>query len=306
LISHHATAASRHGRPLLGAVALSGLILVIELVAGILTNSLALLADAAHVFADTSGMALAFGAIRLANRPASSGRSFGLFRLEIVATIGNALLLLGLAALLTYHAIGRLVSPPAVEGPAVAVVALVALVIDLVALRLLGHGAEESVTIRGAHTEVLGDLFGVTAVLIAGLVIALTGWTQADALATLAVAALIVPRSVGLLRASLDILLEATPEGVDLGEVRSHILEVTGVLDVHDLHAWTITSGMNVLSAHVVVEDDAPPGRVLDDLALCLAHDFDIDHSTFQLETSEHVRWEARNEAARTADGSGS
>jgi cation diffusion facilitator family transporter len=299
LISHHATAASRHGRPLLGAVALSATILGIELVSGVLTNSLALLADAAHVFADTSGMALALGAIRLANRPATTGRSFGLFRIEIVAAIANALLLLGLAALLAYNAIARLVSPPDVLGPAVALVALVALGLDLVALRLLGHGAEESVTIRGAYLEVLGDLFGVTAVLVAGLVIALTGWTQADALATLAVAALIVPRSVGLLRASLDILLEATPEGVELAEVRSHILEVDGVLDVHDLHAWTITSGMNVLSAHVVIEDDAPPGRVLDDLALCLARDFDIDHSTFQLETSEHVNWEARNEASR-------
>jgi cobalt-zinc-cadmium efflux system protein len=301
LISHHATAASRHGERLLGVVALSGLILAIELVAAILTNSLALLADAAHVFADASGMALAFGAIRLANRPATSGRTFGLFRIEIVAAIGNALLLLVMAALLAYHAIGRLISPPDVEGPAVALVAVLALGINLISLRLLGHGAEESVTIRGAYLEVLGDLFGVTAVLVAGLVIALTGWTQADALATLAVAALIVPRSLALVRASLDILLEATPEGVDLAEVRGHFLEVTGVLDVHDLHAWTITSGMNVLSAHVVVEDDAPPGRVLDDLALCLAHDFDIDHSTFQLETSEHVRWEARNEPARSA-----
>ena len=304
MISHHATAASRHGRPLLGAVALSAVILVIELVAGVATNSLALMADAAHVFADTSGMALALGAIRLANRPATSGRTYGFFRLEIVAAIANSILLLGLAGLLAYHAIGRLTAPPAIEGPAVAAVALIALLLDLVALRLLGHGAQESLTIRGAYLEVLGDLFGVTAVLIAGLVIVLTGWTQADALATLVVAALILPRSIGLLRTSLDILLEATPEGVDLGDVRTHILEVTGVLDVHDLHAWTITSGMNVLSAHVVVEDDAPPGRVLDDLALCLASDFDIDHSTFQLETSEHVGWEARNEAARVRDGS--
>ena len=137
--------------------------------------------------------------------------------------------------------------------------------------------------------------WGAVAVLVAGVVILVTGWRQADAVASVVVAILIVPRTVGLLRESMDVLLEATPKGVELAEVERHIREAPGVIDVHDLHAWTITSGMNVVSAHVVLAEDGRPGDVLDHLGRCLADDFDIKHSTFQLETPEHVLWEARS-----------
>ena len=146
---------------------------------------------------------------------------------------------------------------------------------------------------RGAYLEVLGDLLGAGAVLVAGIAIYLTGWRQADAVASIVVGLLIVPRAVSVLRESVDVLLEATPKGVDMAHVRRHILEAPGVSDVHDLHAWTITSGMNVMSAHVVLAADGQPGDVLDHLGQCLSDDFDIAHSTFQLETPEHVRWEA-------------
>jgi cobalt-zinc-cadmium efflux system protein len=288
------SAAGRHTRALIGAIALGSGVLVVELVAGIASNSLALMADAGHMFADVSGLALSLGAIWLAARPRSAGRTFGLYRLEILAAAGNAVLLLGIAGFILFEAVRRLASPPDLEPRIVAVVAALALLTNLVSLRLLSSGRRESLTVRGAYLEVTGDLLGAGAVLVAGLVILATGWRQADAVASILVALLIVPRTLWLLRDSLDVLLEATPKEVDLSQVERHILEAPGVIAVHDLHAWTITSGMNVLSAHVVLADDGSPGDVLDHLGLCLADDFDINHSTFQLETAEHVAWEAR------------
>jgi cobalt-zinc-cadmium efflux system protein len=294
-LDHVPTAAHRHSRRLVWALVISLVILVAEIVAGIASNSLALLADAGHVFADVSGIAFALVAVRLAARPRTDERTFGLYRLEIVAAAANAILLLAIAAFVFYEAIRRLQSPPDVGAGIVTVVAAGVLVANLVSLRILHPGQGESLTIRGAYLEVLGDLFGAGAVLISGLVILATGWTQADAVASMVVAVLIVPRTLGLLRESLDVLLEATPKGVDLDDVRQHILDAPGVSDVHDLHAWTITSGMNVVSAHVVLSADAQPGDVLDHLGACLSDDFDVNHSTFQLETPEHVVWESRS-----------
>jgi cobalt-zinc-cadmium efflux system protein len=282
-----------------GALMVSIGILLVELIAGIASNSLALLADAAHVFADVSGIALALVAVRLAARPRSDARTFGLYRLEIVAAAANAVLLLGIAAFVFYEGLRRLVAPPEVEAGLMTLVAAGAIVANLISVRLLSGGRDESLTVRGAYLEVLGDLLGSTAVLVAGVIVLATGWQQADALASLVVAVLIVPRTVTLLRDSLDVLLEATPRNVDLERVRKRMLEAPGVDDVHDLHAWTITSGMNVVSAHVVLEPDGRPGDVLDFLATCLADDYDVRHSTFQLETAEHVAWEARGAHVR-------
>jgi cobalt-zinc-cadmium efflux system protein len=280
------------------ALLISAAILVAELVAGVAGNSLALLADAGHMFADVAGMGLSLGAIAIASRPRTQGRTFGLYRLEIVAASLNAVVLLGIGIAILVEAFRRLADPSEVRSTLVIAVALLALVANGASLRFLGHGREASLNIRAAYVEVFGDLLGAGAVLVAGAVIALTGWHQADALASILIAILIVPRTVALLRDSIDVLLEATPKGVDMAEVERHILEAPGVRDVHDLHAWTITSGMNVVSAHVVLGPEALPGDVLDHLGRCLSDDFDIDHSTFQLETAEHVRWEA--EAAMT------
>jgi cobalt-zinc-cadmium efflux system protein len=171
------------------------------------------------------------------------------------------------------------------------------LVINLIGLALLHRGRSDSLNVKGAYLEVLGDAFGSLAVLVAGLVILTTGWVFADTLASLAIGFLVVPRAWHLLREALDVLLEAAPRGVDLDDVRSHILAVDGVLGVHDLHAWTITSGLPVLSAHVVVTDAALQaghgGRVLDALCSCLGSHFDVEHCTFQLEAETHADHEA-------------
>jgi cobalt-zinc-cadmium efflux system protein len=292
-VDHSHSAASRHRTHLASTLGISVVVLAAEVVAGIASNSLALLADAGHVFADISGMAVSLVAIWLAARPRSDGRTFGLYRLEILAATANGLLLLAISVVILVAGVRRFVAPPAIEAPLVVVVAAFALAANVISLRLLTPGRRESLNVRGAYLEVLGDLLGAGAVLVAGIVIYLTGWRQADAVASIVVGLLIVPRAVSVLRESVDVLLEATPKGVDMAHVREHILEAPGVSDVHDLHAWTITSGMNVMSAHVVLAADGQPGDVLDHLGQCLSDDFDIAHSTFQLETPEHVRWEA-------------
>jgi cobalt-zinc-cadmium efflux system protein len=298
-VAQSRSAAGRHAGSLRAAIAIGVVLLVVELVAGIAANSLALLADAGHAFADVTGIAFSLVAIRLASRPPTDTRSFGLRRLEIVAAAANSVLLLLIAIFIAIEAVRRFLAPPEVQGGIVIAIAAIALVANGFSLRLLAPGQRESLVVRGAYLEVAGDLFGSAAVLIAGLVIVVTGWYQADAVASLVVAILIVPRTVTLLRDSIDVLLEATPKGIDMADVERHIREAPGVVDVHDLHAWTITSGINVVSAHVVLGEDAKPGDILDHLALCLSADFDINHSTFQLETPEHVLWEARADQAQ-------
>jgi len=274
-------------------------IFVIEVVGGVLSNSLALLADAGHVFTDVFGIGLALAAIWLAGRPATSGRSFGFLRLEIFAAVANALLLFAVAAYVLYEAWRRLQAPPEVTSALMLAVAVIGLAANAVSLFLLRDAHQDSLNMRGAYLEVVGDLAGSIAVIVAALVIAATGWTQADAVASAVIGLMILPRTWTLLREALDVLLEATPKGIDLEVVRGHILEAPGVADVHDLHAWTITSGMNVVSAHVVLEEGAKSGDILDHLGMCLSDDFDIKHSTFQLETPEHVQWEARGKQAQ-------
>lgn len=293
------SAAHQHRRGLAGALALGLAVVVVELAAGILGNSVALLADAGHALADVSGLGLAAVAIWIANRRTSAERSFGLYRVEILAAALNAVLLLGIAGFVTWEGFARLQAPETVDSGLMIVVAIAALAANVGALVFLHGGQATSLTMRAAYLEVLGDALGSAAVLVAGIVVALTGYRGADGLAAIAIGFMILPRTWRLLRDSLDVLLEATPKDVDLAEVRRHILEADGVADVHDLHAWTITSGMNVVSAHVVLRPDADPARLIDHLSDCLAGDFDIDHSTFQLETPEHVLWEGRAERIR-------
>jgi cobalt-zinc-cadmium efflux system protein len=278
-----------------GALLLSVAIFAVELVAGIAANSVALLADASHVLADSFGLAIAAGAVWLANLRTDEDRSFGMYRVEILAAVLSAVLLFAIAAFVIWEGVQRLLQPEDVQSNLMIVVAAVALGVNLIALALLRRGQKASLTMRGAYLEVLGDALGAATVLIAGVVIALTGLHGADGLAAILIGLLILPRTWWLLRDSLDVLLESAPKDIDIADVRRHILETPGVAAVHDLHAWTITSGMNVVSAHVVLNDDADPGSLIDHLSDCLAGDFDIAHSTFQLETPEHVLWEGRS-----------
>ena len=241
---------------------------------------------------DAAGLILALLAIRIGRRPATPERSFGYARVEILAAVANAVILFVVAAVILVEALGRIGSPPEVlAGPMLAIAAM-GLVVNVVAIRLLHAGAQRSLNLRGAYLEVLGDMFGSVAVLVAGIVILVTGWTPIDTIASVLVALLIVPRTWSLLREATDVLLQATPRGVDLGEVRTHLLGAAGVVDIHDLHAWTLTSGKHVVSAHVVIEAAADPPSVLDELCRCLSDDFDFEHSTIQLESIDRQRLE--------------
>ena len=281
-------------RRLLLALALSGLVLVGEVVGALLTGSLALLADAGHVLTDMAGLSFAALAVTFAARPATPQRTFGYYRLEILAAVANGVLLLGVAAAVLVEAARRWSGTPDVAAGGMTAVAAVGLVANLLALRVLK--GDDSLHVRGAYLEVLGDVLGSAAVVVAGVVLATTGWQRVDVLASAFVALLILPRTWGLLREAVDVLLEATPRGVDLDQVRAHILDTAGVLDAHDLHAWTISSGLPVLSVHVVVTDEAladgGAGQVLDALCACLAEHFDVEHCTFQLEPASHAAHE--------------
>ena len=283
----HSAAAAHRGR-LAVVFAVTLVVLVVELVGAAFSGSLALLADAGHVLADGAGVGLALLAIRFAARPATPQRTFGYYRLEILAAVVNAVLLFGVAGFVLVEAWRRLTEPPAVASGLMLAVAAVGLVANAVSLWLLRDGQKTSLNMRGAYLEVWGDLLGSVAVLAAAAVIALTGFRVADPIASAVIAVAILPRTWRLLREAVDVLLEAAPKGVDLGELRRHLVETPGVTDVHDLHAWTITSGLPVVSVHVVLERDADAGQVLDGLGACLAGHFDIEHSTFQLEQPEH------------------
>jgi cobalt-zinc-cadmium efflux system protein len=295
--AHGVTAGGAHRRRLTVVLGLTLVVLVAEVVGAVLSGSLALLADAGHMATDAAGIALALGAVTLAQRPARGRRTFGWQRIEILAAVANGLLLLGVAGYVLVEAVLRIGEPTEISSELMLVVAGAGLVVNLVSLALLHRGRTDSLNVKGAYLEVLGDTFGSVAVLVAGVVILTTGWAFADTLASLAIGFLVVPRAWHLLREALDVLLEAAPRGVDLDDVRAHVLGVDGVLGVHDLHAWTITSGLPVLSAHVVVSDAALQaghgGQVLDALCSCLGSHFDVEHCTFQLEAETHADHEA-------------
>jgi cobalt-zinc-cadmium efflux system protein len=294
---HHGgtgSAAQQHRGRLLVALGISLTVLVGEVVGALLTGSLALLADAGHVLTDAVGVGLALLAVWFAARPANARRTFGYYRMEILTAVANAVILLGVALFVLVEAVRRIGDPPEVRAGPMLVVALLGLVANLVGLLVLRRGQGESLLVRGAYLEVLGDLLGSAAVVVAALVIRFTGWQLADPVASALIGLLILPRTVALLRDAVNVLLEATPAGIDTDRVRAHMLRVPGVADVHDLHVWTITSGMPAMSAHVVIEDPGTPdgGPVLDALGGCLGDHFDVRHCTFQLEPRGHAAHE--------------
>ncbi|MFE5833301.1 cation diffusion facilitator family transporter [Streptomyces sp. NPDC056488] len=273
-------------------------VMVVEIVGGVVADSLALIADAAHMATDAVGLAMALLAIHFANRPPSGNRTFGYARAEILAALANCLLLLGVGGYVLFEAIQRFLEPAETKGGLAIAFAVVGLVANVISLTLLMRGQKESLNVRGAYLEVLADALGSVTVIVAAGIILITGWQYADPIASLVIGLMIVPRTVKLLRETLDVLLEAAPKGVDMAEVRAHILALPGVEDVHDLHAWTITSGMPVLSAHVVVDqgalDSVGHEKMLHALQGCLGSHFDVEHCTFQLEPVGHAEHEAR------------
>lgn len=288
------TAAMRHRGRLVAALALTASLMVVQAIAGALTGSLALLADAGHMLSDSLGLAIALIAVNLAARPATTRWTFGLQRAEVLAALVNGVVLAVIGVSVLVQGIARWSNPGEVHGTGMLVVGAIGLVGNVIALRLLMPGKDESLNLRGAYLEVLGDLLGSVAVVSAAVVIALTGWWRADAVASLLIGVLILPRAFSLLRDVAAVLLEGAPHDVSVATVREHLLAVPGVVAVHDLHAWTITSGVPVLSAHIVVDDGAATVAgacsVLDALQECLHGHFDVEHSTLQIESVTHNR----------------
>jgi cobalt-zinc-cadmium efflux system protein len=299
--SHEVTATNAHRKRLIVVLVITVAVLIAEVIGGLLAGSLALVADAGHMLTDSTGLIMALIAASLATRAATVKRTFGLQRAEVLAALGNALLLVAVAVWVLIMAVDRLRTPVEIQSGLMLIVAVVGLLANLAALLVLRPAQSKSLNMRGAYLEVFGDLIGSIAVIIAAVLIMITGWTPIDAIASLAIVMLIIPRAWSLLREVVDVLLEATPRGVDLDEVREHIMRVRGVVDVHDLHAWTITSGVPVLSAHVIVDQacisEGRSGEVLDRLGECLGGHFDVSHCTFQLEPVGHQEHEAAHHA---------
>ncbi|MFJ9893257.1 cation diffusion facilitator family transporter [Streptomyces sp. NPDC091280] len=292
------TAASAYRGRLRVALGITLTVMVVEVVGGLLADSLALIADAAHMATDALGLGMALLAIHFANRPAAGNRTFGYARAEILAALANCLLLLGVGGYVLYEAVQRFVEPADTRGGLTVVFGLVGLVANMISLTLLVRGQRESLNVRGAFLEVAADALGSLAVIVSALVVLTTGWQAADPIASLAIGLMIVPRTLKLLRETLDVLLESAPKDVDMREVRAHLLALDGVEDIHDLHAWTITSGLPVLSAHVVVGSDVLNAigneKMLHELQGCLGDHFDVAHCTFQLEPGGHAEHEAK------------
>ncbi|MFJ9553158.1 cation diffusion facilitator family transporter [Nocardiopsis sp. NPDC101807] len=288
---HAITAGAANSGRLALVLAMMVAVAAVQVVGAAYSGSLALLADAGHTVTDSFGVALALAAVWIASRPATSRRTFGYQRAEILAAAVNALVLFLLCGFIVVEAVDRLRSPAEVSGPGMVAVAAFGLVANIAALFVLRSGAKDSLNVKGAYLEVMSDALASVGVIVGGVAVWLTGWGRIDTLVSLGIAAVIVPRAWSLLREAVHILLEATPEGMDLTEVRDHLLGHPAVLDVHDLHAWTITSGVPVMSAHVVVAEEhlRDTGRMLDELHACLTGHFDVEHSTLQLEPPGHA-----------------
>jgi cobalt-zinc-cadmium efflux system protein len=279
-------------RSLLLALGLLSAFLLVEVLMAVLSNSLALFADAGHMLTDVAALGMSAWAIRLARRPPQGRWTFGLKRAEILSAAVNGVTLLAIALLIAVEAIQRLVTPRHVDGGVVLTVAVLGAVVNVLVGWILSRADRTSLNIRGAYLHIITDLFAFIATAVAGLVIVVTRWEWADAVASMFVVALMLVTSWGLLRDAGKILLQASPDNLDLTHVRGHLVDVDHVLDVHDLHAWTVTSGQTTLSAHVVVEehcfDRGHAPQILDALQQCLIDHFDIEHATFQLEPPTH------------------
>ena len=288
---HAAGRAEDRGRLKL-VLAVTVLVVAVELVGAWLSGSLALLADAGHMVTDGAAVALALSASYVAALPPTSRRTFGLHRAEILAALVNAVVLLVVCTYLAWSGVRRLLDPVEVDGGLMLWFAAVGLVANGASLAVLARRRESSLNMRAAYLEVLSDLLTSVAVVVAAVVVLATGFTRADPIVSLLIAALILPRSFTLLREAVDVLLEAAPRHVDLTAVREHLREVPGVVDVHDLHAWTITSGMPSLSVHVTVTDavlaQRGVGSLLDEFSDCVAGHFEVAHTTFQIEPQSH------------------
>ncbi len=283
-------AGQRHMRPLVISFILVVIFMVVEIVGALITGSLALLSDAGHMATDAIGLAMALAAITAANNANADGhRTFGLYRLEILAALANSVLLFGVAIYVLYEAAKRFQNPPEILSMPMLVVAVAGLIVNIISWRLLRTGADESLNVEGAYLEVLADLLGSVGVIIAALIIQFTGWVYADPLFGAAIGLFILPRAWHLGRRALRVLVEAAPEGLDIEELRGRLTSIPGVTDVHDLHVWTLTSEMDVATVHLVTGATVDPHPILDEARRILEDGFAIPHATLQVEPDTHT-----------------
>jgi cobalt-zinc-cadmium efflux system protein len=281
-----ASASGRHLGRLAAAFTVTAVFMVVEIVAGIATGSLALLSDGAHMVTDVLGVGLALAAIVAARRSRRTpGRTFGLYRAEVLAALANAVLLFGVAGYVLYEAATRFSSPPDVPGLPVVLVALTGLAANIVAFLLLRKGAEESINLRGAYLEVVADMIGSVGVLVSGLVTLLFGWQYADPIIGVAIGLFVLPRTWTLAKRSLRILFQHAPERVDVDALTGALGRLPGVGEVHDVHVWTLTSGMEVASAHLTVGPDCDQSAILAAARSLLAAEYQLEHATLQVES---------------------
>lgn len=293
----HAHGTDSNRRRLTLVIGIVSVVLLLEVIGAWLTGSLALLADAGHMLSDLLGLIVALTATVMASRPATDRATFGFQRTEVFGALINGLILLGVAGVVSVAAIARLITPgeSAVLPAPMLIVAIIGLAANIAGMLLLRPAAAGSINMRGAYLEVLGDALGSVAVIVAAISILITGFAQADAVASLVIAAMIVPRAFVLLRDVVRVFSQSTPADTDISEIRRHLLGTDGVVDVHDVHVWAITSGAHVFTAHIVVEATVlahGTDALLDELSGCLSKHFDVAHSTFQLEPTEHAEHE--------------
>ncbi len=292
---HGAALADHRGR-LAAVLAITVTVMIVEVVGAIVSGSLALLADAAHMLTDVAGLTMGLVAASLARRPATPLRTWGYHRAEILGAAAQAALLFAVGTFVLVEGVRRLLEPPAVASGAMVVFGVVGLVGNAIGLVILAGARGANLNMRAAFLEVVNDALGSVAVLVAAGLIAAFGWYRADAVASILIGVLIVPRTIRLLREAVDVLLESTPKGLDLGEVREHLLALEHVHEVHDLHASQVATGIPVLTAHVVVDEscfhDGHLASMLDEVQRCIAVDFGIEHSTIQFEALGHAAHE--------------
>ena len=281
---------------------ITSLFMVAEVVGGVISNSLALLADAGHMLTDVAALALALFAMRMAQRPPDSTRTYGYVRLEILAALINGAALLVIAVLICWEAYQRVISPPEVHGTIMLGVATVGLAVNLVGAFLLHHHTEGSLNVRGAYLHVLGDLLGSVGAIAAGLVILFTGWTLADPIISVFIALLILVSAWRLVREATEVLLEAAPSHMSVDEVIADLSGIPELEEVHDVHVWTLTSGFVAMSGHGVVDDLSQQREVLDEINRRMRA-YGIQHVTFQVEPRRLHQLEATNNSGETPDG---
>ncbi len=284
------TTAGRNAGRLRIVFLLAGTYLVAEVIGGVLTGSLALLADAGHMLTDVAGVGLALYSIRLAQRAPTPARSYGYYRAEILAALANASVLIVVSLYILYEAYQRFREPPPIESGTMLVVASIGLVVNLIGMLLLRSASKESLNMKGAYFEVLSDMLTSVGVIAAGLIMMTTGWYYADPLVSAGIGLLILPRTWRLLREAVGVLLEGTPTDVDVGTLRQTVLDTPGVQGVHDLHVWSLTSGSNAMSAHVVCAAGADPTALLRDVEARVRR-CNVHHTTLQVEAPDAFEW---------------